>query len=144
MKNPLLAAVAVVILAGCGSSSPAAVVDGTYEEFAASDGASSEASLTISGSSFVLATEAALVEASLAESGPSFVVCPPDGEGEVRLMSKPFTIGGIDFSAPGVFGDCGETRPVRVTVVDVDSADPGLAFPFTEWVELCDMTDPDC
>jgi hypothetical protein len=48
-------------------------------------------------------------------------------------------------ASPAVVGDCGQTTPKRVTLVDLDSYDEaGGPFKYTRWVEFCDTTDPDC
>lgn len=140
----LLVAVAMAAVAACGSSSPEDVVDGNYESYATSDGNAPQANLTIIEDSVVLATGSETVETVITDSGEVFVVCPPDGDAQVRSIAESFTIGDIEFSSPGIFGDCGETKPVRVTIVDLDDVDPDTAFPFSDWVEFCDTDDPDC
>ena len=61
----------------------------------------------------------------------------------MALTGGPVALAGTTFARPALFGDCGMTRPVRVTVVDLDSTTPTGTFGFTRWVEFCDTKDPD-
>ncbi len=59
-------------------------------------------------------------------------------------LDAPLSVDGVVFTRPALVGDCGQTTPVRVTLVDLDATDTSLRFPFTRWAEFCDLTDPDC
>lgn len=139
----VIAAIAL-LAAACGGSSPSRPADGTYTGYAASDGSVPAGTLLVDGESYVLDIGGSSQEGRLTESDTQYVVCPPDGEATVEQMGAALTIGDLTFTTPAVFGDCGETAPVRVTIVDVATADMDMAFPFITWVELCDTTDPDC
>ena len=52
-------------------------------------------------------------------------------------------IGDLELAEPAIFGDCGEARPIRVTVVDLSAVGDGQ-FPFQRWAEFCDIADADC
>jgi hypothetical protein len=46
---------------------------------------------------------------------------------------------------PALFGDCGQTTPQRVALVDLDSLNQEpRPMPFTRWVEFCNTADRDC
>ena len=49
----------------------------------------------------------------------------------------------VRLEAPAVFGDCGVTTPVRVTIVDLDAPGEGRP-PYARWVEFCLAADSDC
>ena len=38
-------------------------------------------------------------------------------------VGTPLTVGSVALSAPAIFGDCGQTTPKRLTLVDLDSYD---------------------
>lgn len=121
-------------LAGCGgvdvssASAPAGVSDGSYAYLASSaPGNAPAALLTIDGDTLTLTGEAGAVTTTTGEP------------------ATPLTIGSVHLAAPALFGDCGQTTPKRVTLVDLDSYDEaGGPFGFTRWVELCDTSDADC
>ncbi len=135
-------------LAACSDSGPAPLADGTYRLYATSESGTVEG---IVGSELVIASDTATFtseddETSLAigESADTYVLCPPSQEGSPALLDGPATIGGIDMTEPAIYGDCGETSPARVTVVDLADVDDSQQFVFTRWAEFCDVTDSDC
>ena len=134
---------AALALGACGSSS-IGVQDGEYRSFASSESSTPEATMVIDGSSLTLTGDGTTTQATIADSGSSSVVCPPDSSAEVLPLDGAVTIGAISVARPGIFGDCGITTPVRVTIVDLDSETTTGGFPFTRWFEMCDVTDPDC
>jgi len=84
------------------------------------------------------------VEGTLGQPvGTEYVLCPPDGKGSPRPLGTPVEVGGVQLASPALFGDCGQAKPVRVTLVDLDATTDG-AFPFQIWAEFCDTKDPDC
>ena len=101
-------------------------------------------SLQITGDSVVLTQGSATVEGTLGQPGATeYVLCPPDGEGSPRPLDAPLDVGGVRLTSPALFGDCGQTKPVRVTLVDLD-ATTEASLPFQDWAEFCDTKDPDC
>ena len=135
-------AAAALVLGACGSSS-IVVEDGDYRSLASSESSTPEAIMVIDGSALTLTVDGTATRATIEGSGSSYVVCPPDTSAEVLPLDGAVTIGAISFARPGIFGDCGITTPVRVTIVDLDS-ESGGGFPFARWIEMCDVTDPDC
>lgn len=137
-----------LLLAGCSSSGPADVASGDYRAFAASDavGATPEATLSVSDSAFTFTpTDGARASATSSPGTAEFVLCPPDTTGTPTLLGPSLTIGTVTLQQPAVFGDCGQTTPKRITVVDLASASTDVGpFPFTRWIEFCDTADPDC
>lgn len=77
-----------------------------------------------------------------------YLLCPPAGYGTGVTLDGPVTIAGKTFSAPMVFGDCGATTPYRLTIVDLSTKAPpasrAATVPFSQWMEFCLRTDPDC
>ena len=154
MRKPcpysVLAGSAIVLLAGCSSSGPAAegpqpVADGSYTFLASSAGGTGTATLEISGTQLTLAQDGASTSATIGAAAPEAVLCPPSGKGQPLRLEGALMVGELALAAPAIFGDCGGVTPKRVTVVDLDSSD-GAAGPFTyaRWVEFCDTTDQDC
>jgi hypothetical protein len=150
-SGAVVVALSVLALAGCegsdGSSSggPAEVSDGSYAYLASSAGGSAAASLTITGDTLTLTGDAGPVTATIGEPAAEAVLCPPSGKGQPATVGTPLTVGSVGLASPAVFGDCGQTTPRRVTLVDLDSYDEaGGPFKYTRWVEFCDTTDPDC
>lgn len=144
-----LALSAALIATACGGDDggggPEAVSTGSYRAYASSSGgAVADASLEVDADRVVVSSGPGVTESALGSEQGSYLLCPPDGSGPVRPLSIGLTIGTVDLEEPAVFGDCGVTTPRRVTVVDLASLDEGLAFPFTRWVEFCDVTHPDC
>ena len=142
----------VLALAGCGGSDsstsggPAAISDGAYAYLASSAGGGAQAAtLTIDGDSLSLTGDAAPVTATIGEPAAEAVLCPPSGKGQPSTLGTPLTVGSVALASPAIFGDCGQTTPKRVTLVDLDSYDEAAGpFKYTRWVEFCDTTDPDC
>jgi hypothetical protein len=142
----------VLVLAGCAGGTggdppgPAAITDGSYRLLATSAGQDPDAtvSLTITGDTLVLTQGSDTTEDSLGQPGDTeYVLCPPGGTGSPRPLSAPIDVDGVHLARPALFGDCGQTTPVRVTLVDLD-ATTDQAFPFATWAEFCDTGDPDC
>ncbi len=140
----LAAAPVALVLAGCGSG-PSDVADGSYRAYATSGTQSLDADLTITGEQAIVTTGDAESTFAIGVPGDSFVLCPPDGSGQPRPLDGQLTFGTLTLDEPAVFGDCGTTSPLRVTLVDLASYDAANGpFPFMEWVEFCDLEDPDC
>lgn len=142
----------VLTLSGCSGGSdgdgagPASLSDGAYRLLAtsASQVPDPTVQLQITGDTIVLTHGAGTVQGILGPAGPDeYVLCPPDGTGSPRPLGSPVEVGEVRLASPGLFGDCGQTTPVRVTLVDL-SATTDQAFPFQSWAEFCDTTDPDC
>jgi hypothetical protein len=101
-------------------------------------------SLTITGDAVVLTQGSDTVESTFGQPPDTeYVLCPPDGTGSHRPLGAPIDVDGVQLARPALFGDCGPTKPIRVTLVDLD-ATTDQAFPFKSWAELCDTDDPDC
>lgn len=138
--------VGVVLLSAC-QSGPAEVASGDYRAFAASPevGSVPPVTLTVDGNTLTFGEGDVLVSVESAPGDREYVVCPPDGTGVPAPLGEPISLGPVAFEAPAVVGDCGQTSPTRVTIVDLASADDAVApFPFTRWVEFCDTSDADC
>lgn len=140
------AAALVIVLGGCSSGGPAAPSDGLYAFLSSSEGRTAQdTTLSIKGDKITLTQEAGTTTALIGDPAPAAVLCPPYGQGQPLQIGAPLTIGSIALSAPAVFGNCGEVKPVRVTLIDLESYDEnGGPFGFTRWVEFCDTMDPDC
>lgn len=142
----------VLALAGCGGSQdatsggPAEVTDGAYVSLASSAGGGAEdVGLDIGGDSITLRQDSGTTTATIGEPAAEAILCPPSGKGRPRQIDTPLTVGSVALASPAIFGDCGQTAPRRVTLVDLDSYDESAGpAAFTRWVELCDTTDPDC
>ncbi len=105
-----------------------------------------DATVTVDGGQFTFTPAGGPdIIASASPGTESFVVCPPDAKGTPDLLGASLTLGQATLQQPAVFGDCGQTQPERITVVDLASvnADAG-PLPFTRWIEFCNTTDPDC
>jgi hypothetical protein len=139
----------MLLAAGCGdSASPAAVQDGAYRLFATSaqggQVAAGAPELTIAVDRVTFTEGADTTTAAFGEATEPLVVCPPSGQGSPVSLDAPLSVDGVVFTRPALVGDCGQTTPVRVILVDLDATDTDLGFPFTRWAEFCDLTDPDC
>lgn len=144
-----VAAIVLLLAAGCADdASPAPVQDGSYRLFATSESTTIDAAgapgLQIDAAAVRLTDGADTSTVTLGELTEQRVVCPPSGEGSPQSLDAPLRVDGVTFTRPALFGDCGQTTPVRVTLVDLGSTDSSLKFPFTRWAEFCDVTDPDC
>lgn len=147
-----LVASSVFALAGCGGSdgassgAPSEVSDGAYAYLASSAGGSAPAvSLTIAGDAITLTGDTGPVTATIGEPATEAVLCPPSGKGQPAKVGTALNVGSVALASPAIFGDCGQTTPMRVTLVDLDSYDEaGGPYKYTRWVEFCDTTDPDC
>ena len=139
-------AAAAVLLAGCQQSGPEDVNAGEYLFYASSSGSGlPDGALTVEDSSILLTQGTELTNVAMGQSRESYVLCPPSGEAEPTPLVGTLTIGDMGLTSPALFGDCGEVRPIRVTIVDLDSFDEAAGgLPFTRWAEFCEATDPDC
>lgn len=135
-------------LTACSDGGPAPLADGTYRLFATSESGTSEGvvggELVLAGDTVTVTSEGEEVSLTLGDAAGTYVVCPPSQEGSPLALGGPANIGGIDMTEPAIYGDCGETSPARVTVVDLADIDESQQFVFTRWAEFCDVTDPDC
>jgi hypothetical protein len=139
---PLCAA--VLLVTAC-QSAPAPVTDGAYRAFASSLGTVDDSMVVIDASVLTVTTGDIVQSARVGDADGTYTLCPPEGTGEALRLDQPLTIGELVLAEPAVFGDCGATQPARVTIVDLDSAAETTGpFPFTRWMEFCDVTDPDC
>ena len=139
------AAALALIAAGCSASGPDAVSDGTYHGYAASNGSAPSASLVIEGNTATFSIDSGAESYSMRDAEAEYVLCPPDGQGTPLSLGSPLAIGSTDFSQPAVFGDCGETAPERITLVDLGSYDEAAGgLPFGTWMEFCNAADDDC
>ncbi|MGA7690254.1 MAG: hypothetical protein WCA29_13610 [Jiangellales bacterium] len=139
----------MLLAAGCGDgASAAAVQDGTYRLFATSAQggltAAGAPQMTIADDTVTLTEGADTATATLGEPTGQLVVCPPSGQDSPVSLDRPLSVGAVGFRRPALVGDCGQTTPMRVTLVDLAAPDTSLGFPFTRWAEFCDLTDPDC
>ena len=142
----LSAGVLGLVLAGC-QSGPQSVPDGTYRLFADASTTSPGAAdgLTIASGTVTLTADGATSTAELGAASSEYLLCPPSGKGTARTLGSALTINGTDYTKPAIYGDCGQTKPVRVTIIDLDSYNDGATqLPFTRWAEFCDTSDPDC
>jgi hypothetical protein len=142
----------VVALGACSTGStgasqgPAEVPDGSFRLLATSSDQEPDpaATLQIAGDTVVLTQGSDTDTGALGQAVEGdYVLCPPGGRGSPRPLDTPVEIGGVRLTSPAVFGDCGQTKPVRVTLVDL-AATSDTAFPFNRWAEFCDTKDPDC
>ena len=143
---PLIAAFALM-MAGCSSSSPDAVSDGEYRTYATSEstGENPPVALTISGDDATFAIDGETLSVTIGDAGAEYLVCPPGTKGSVRPLGGTVTLGSLILTQPAIFGDCGVTSPKRVTIVDLDGVNAdSWPFPFSRWIEMCDVTDSDC
>lgn len=131
-------------VAACGGTS-AEITDGSYRAFAIADGAVPELSLDVDGDALTFTGPGGVTEAALGETAGPYPVCGPDRDEDVLRVGSPVMVGDVEWADPAMFGDCGITSPVRVTLVDLGSLDESLGVvPFGRWVELCDVDDSDC
>lgn len=141
--------VSVLVLASCGGDTPSGPdlpADGSYSAYASSQtGALPDSTLEITRNEVVILEERGSVQVARSDGETSYLLCPPSGRGTPEPLDQSVTVGGETFTSPALFGDCGVTSPRRVTLIDLDSFDGGeTAFPFTRWIEFCDVTDSDC
>jgi hypothetical protein len=142
-----LAAAAVLALSACAASGPAEVESGQYRLLATSNpsgGVPADVSLIVDGDALTLVSGADKAHYTLGDAGEEFTLCPPSGSGTARPLDAPLTLGRLQLAQPAVFGDCGTTAPMRITVVDLASVDEANRFPFARWAEFCDTVDPSC
>jgi hypothetical protein len=140
------AVASVALLAGC-QAGPASIRDGSYRLYATSESTqvdSAAATLEITGPDVVLVQDDVEWHTSLGEPAQRRVVCPPGGRGTPVAIEGTARVGNLTFTSPALIGDCRRSSPARVTLVDLDSVDTGMRFPFTRWAEFCDVADPDC
>lgn len=143
----LIGAVAgALVLSSCSSASTAPA-DGDYRSFAAASSISAlpVAEVIVSGTNVRMTVGDMVIDTTLVEGDDSFVVCPPEGLGTTWLAGDAVTVDGAVFEKPAFIADCGTTKPVRITLVDLASvSEESTPFPFGRWIEFCDVTDPDC
>lgn len=120
---------------------------GQYRLYATSASAQAlplDVSLVIEDSALTLNSGAEQTTYILGEPGAEYTVCPPSGKGAPQPLGGAMPIGDLDLAEAAAFGDCGTTKPSRVTVVDLTSVDAATQFPFERWAEFCLIADPDC
>ncbi len=132
-------------LAGCSADGPDDVQDGRYVLYASSAGSADgeTAELTIDGDAVRVTTSSGTTEATLGEPTDPAELCPGGGRGRPIRLEAEITAGAVTLGGAAIYGDCGATSPVRVTVVDLGSRSDELP-PFSRWVEFCLASDPDC
>lgn len=144
----VLLAACVLSLSGCGSSAgPADVADGSYRAYATAGGAADlpPATLEVAGSKVTVAEFDVIQTAQVGPAVDAQVLCPPAGTGQPLTLASPLTLGSNTYARPAMFGDCGQTKPRRITIVDLDSYTDGDGLPpYTRWTEFCDTNDADC
>lgn len=142
------AGLAVLLISGCSSATgPAEVSPGEYRLLATSSGpvSTQDAGLVIAGVDLTFTEGSEVTSTSLGPATASYTLCPPSGTGSAESLTDSVVVDGVQLSHPAVFGDCGVTKPVRITIVDIDSIGAGAGqFPFTRWAEYCAVSDPDC
>jgi hypothetical protein len=141
-------AVAVIpfVLSGC-STGPADIADGEYRAIAVSQEISTvpRADVAVESGALTFTTPAGSTTVTQTPGKQEFVVCPPSTRGTPALIGSELDVDGTTFRMPAVIGDCGQTTPERITLVDLASiGDDSAPFPFTRWIEFCDTSDPDC
>ncbi len=139
-----LAVLIALVVSACTSSAPDDLVDGVYRGFASSDGDAPEATLVIEGDIVTITEDDATSVYTITAGTEQYVVCPDEVKGVPSLLDASLAVGDVALLEPAIFGDCGGVRPMRVTLMDLTSREDRLAFPFTRWVEFCDVTDDDC
>lgn len=135
-----------LLFVGC-QSGPQTVPEGTYRLLADSSTTSPTTadSLAVSSSRVTLTATDATSTVLLGAATSEYTLCPPSGRGPARSLASPLTINGTSYARPALFGDCGQTKPARVTIIDLDSYNDGATkMPFNRWAEFCDTRDPDC
>lgn len=150
MRSQPMSAVGVVaallLLTGC-QAGPQLVAPGAYRLLSTSSSTSpsTSAALAVVANTVTVTTGSDTWTSVIGEPGQSVVLCPPSGRGAPSALGEPLSLGEIELTRPAIFGDCGQTRPRRVTVVDLDSYNGGETRPpFTRWAEFCNTVDPDC
>jgi hypothetical protein len=134
-----------LLVAACGGGGTAEITDGSYRAFAIAEGAVPDLTPAIAGETLTFTAPGVTTEASLGDRAGSYPVCGTDRENDVISLDNSVVVGDVEYPNPGVFGDCGLTASVRVTLVDLDSfVDGSGVVPFARWVELCDVGDSDC
>jgi hypothetical protein len=148
MLAVLLTAAGATLVGCAASGGPEPLADGTYRHYASSGTPTADqrdaASLEIRGDEVEVTSGGLAVTRVMGGPTNEVLLCPPSGRGAPRSLGAPLVVAGVEFARPALFGDCALTTPVRVTVVDLDTADDALQFPFVRWAEFCDVTDPDC
>lgn len=140
----LVVVIGALVLGAC-QSGPSAVGDGSYRAFAVAGGGTPPAvTMEIQESSVLIAEDGTVVELTIGAALGDYTLCPPRGDGALMPLNGSIDLGTIQFDNPAIFGDCGETSPERVTLVDLDSNAEGALPPFVDWLEFCDVKDPDC
>jgi len=137
----------VMVLAACSASGPADVASGQYRLYATSSSGQPlppDVSLVIEDSALTLTSGSEMRTFILGEPGTEYTVCPPSGTGAPQPLGGAMSIGDLELAEAAAFGDCGTTKPERITVVDLSSVDGGNQFPFQRWAEFCSIADPDC
>ncbi len=137
---------AALFLTGC-QSAPQGVPAGSYRLLADATTTSpgSPAELTVTANAVTLAADGTTASADLGAATSSYTLCPPSGTGTARQLSASLTINGTYYTHPAIYGDCGQTKPVRVTIIDLDSYNNDTTkLPFDRWAEFCNTADPDC
>ncbi len=142
LRLATVATLALTAITACGPARPAPLADGRYRLMATSSGPVADLTLTLSGSSLLVSGDS--TARHLTGEQRTATVCPGADGGDVFVIDRAVALGDLDLRTPGLFGDCGVTRPRRVTLVDLSSARPGEAPPYAVWAEFCDVTDPDC
>jgi major membrane immunogen (membrane-anchored lipoprotein) len=143
--HPAMVGVALaLVLTACGSSGPGAIADGSYKAYAVSSGATPDAMLVIEGSSVTLTQDGTQSDFTMTDGTTEYTVCGTDGSGTPSPLGADMTVGDVDMVNPAIYGDCGQTSPNRVTVVDLDSALGSGGIGFASWAEFCDVNDSDC
>ena len=117
-------AVAVIpfALSGC-SKGPADIADGEYKAFAVSPEISTVPRVDVAVESGALTFTTAAGSTTVAQTPgeQEFVVCPPSTRGTPALLGSELSVDGTTFQVPAVIGDCGQTTPERITLVDLAS-----------------------
>ncbi len=137
---------AALLLTGC-QSGPTSILVGNYRLLADATTSSpnTAAELAVTDTTVALTADGSTTSADLGAATSSYTLCAPSGKGTATELSAPLSINGTDFSHPAIYGDCGQTKPVRVTIIDLDSYNnDATKLPFARWAEFCNTTDPDC
>ncbi len=135
-----------LLLVGC-QAGPQSVPAGSYRLLADATTTSpaTPADLTITADAVTLTVDGTASNTNIGAATSDYLLCPPSGKGTARALSTPLTINGTEFTHPAIYGDCGQAKPTRVTIIDLDSHNDGATKPpFTRWAEFCNTTDPDC
>lgn len=100
--------------------------------------------MTIAGDRVTITEDDGTSVYAMSPGSEEYVVCPDEVKGVPSPLDRSLAVGDVLLLRPAVFGDCGGVRPERVTLVDLASREDPLAFPFTRWVEFCDVVEEDC